>query len=53
MEHQENLRLKEVNHLKSQLYTNITHEFRTPLTVIKGMTDTIRGKLNPSEKKTI
>jgi len=37
--------------LKSQLYTNITHEFRTPLTVIKGMTDTIRGKLNPKENK--
>jgi len=35
--------LKKVNDLKSQLYTNITHEFRTPLTVIMGMNDNIKG----------
>lgn len=39
----ETIRLKELNRLKSSLYTNITHEFRTPLTVIMGMTDQIRG----------
>ncbi len=32
-------RLRELNQFKSQLYTNITHEFRTPLTVISGMAD--------------
>ncbi|MBT8320197.1 MAG: response regulator, partial [Eudoraea sp.] len=41
----ESKRLKEVDQLKNALFTNITHEFRTPLTVIKGMTDTIKSKL--------
>lgn len=42
----ERKRLKEVNQLKNALFTNITHEFRTPLTVIKGMTDTIKSNFN-------
>ncbi len=33
----EALRLKELDAVKTILYTNITHEFRTPLTVILGM----------------
>ncbi len=41
-------RLKELDHFKSQLYTNITHEFRTPLTVISGLADHLKG--NPEEK---
>ncbi len=36
-------RLEELDRFKSQLYTNITHEFRTPLTVILGMIDRIGG----------
>lgn len=38
----ETRRLKEINQFKNRLFTNITHEFRTPLTVIKGMTGTIK-----------
>lgn len=33
----EALRLRELDAVKTRLYTNITHEFRTPLTVILGM----------------
>ena len=36
-EHAEAVRLQELDKLKTDLYTNITHEFRTPLTVISGM----------------
>ncbi len=35
--------LKEMDALKNRLYTNITHEFRTPLTVISGLTEEIQG----------
>ena len=36
-------RLEELSSFKSTLYTNITHEFRTPLTVILGMNEQING----------
>jgi len=41
----ESTRLKDVNELKDSLYHNITHEFRTPLTVILGMTDSLESEL--------
>lgn len=35
-------RLKELDRYKTRFYTNITHEFRTPLTIILGMVNQIR-----------
>ncbi|MDO8366983.1 MAG: ATP-binding protein [Saprospiraceae bacterium] len=43
LEKAESQRLRDLNALKTRLYTNITHEFRTPLTIIMGMLDNIRG----------
>ena len=48
----ESLRLKDLDQLKSNLYTNITHEFRTPLTVILGMTSTLKSKIGDNELET-
>lgn len=42
LEELETRHLKEINEVKDRFFTNITHEFRTPLTIIKGMTDLIR-----------
>ncbi len=47
LEHAETLRLHELDTVKTKLYTNITHEFRTPLTVILGMARQVLD--NPKE----
>ncbi|MEZ4771977.1 MAG: ATP-binding protein [Bacteroidia bacterium] len=47
----EKQRVVELDTLKTRLYTNITHEFRTPLTVIMGMNEQIQG--HEQEKKLI
>ena len=44
IEQKEAQRFKELDDVKSRLYTNITHEFRTPLTVIKGMSEQLQGE---------
>ena len=36
LEHTENVRNEEINQAKLQFFTNISHEFRTPLTLILG-----------------
>ena len=49
---QEADRLKELDELKTRFYSNITHEFRTPLTVISGMADELENnpKIEPRKK---
>ncbi len=44
---QSELKLQELDATKNRLYTNITHEFRTPLTVITGMAAQIKD--NPDK----
>lgn len=41
LERRETQHQKELNESKTRLYTNITHEFRTPLTVILGLADSL------------
>ncbi|WP_163322631.1 hybrid sensor histidine kinase/response regulator transcription factor [Draconibacterium mangrovi] len=48
MEEREAQRQKEMNEAKTRLYTNITHEFRTPLTVILGLADSLRSEKEKS-----
>jgi signal transduction histidine kinase/DNA-binding response OmpR family regulator len=53
LEHAEAERLKSLDAFKSRFFTNITHEFRTPLTVILGMADRLQqggaSEKSPSE----
>ncbi|MFL0354727.1 two-component regulator propeller domain-containing protein [Xanthomarina sp. GH4-25] len=53
LEHEETARLKKLDELKTKLYTNISHEFRTPLTLISGPIDNQLAKpeLSKSDKK--
>lgn len=44
---EEKKRMRELDEFKTKFYTNITHEFRTPLTIIQGMADQIKD--NPEE----
>ena len=37
-------KLKELDEFRTRFYTNITHQFRTPLTVILGMADQIKAQ---------
>ena len=47
----ETVRLKELDEAKRTMYTNITHEFRTPLTVISGISGQMRQRLGEKDKE--
>jgi len=53
LEHAETERLKKLDEFKTKLYTNISHEFRTPLTLISGPIDQQLSKdnLTPEDRK--
>ncbi|MCK8481610.1 hybrid sensor histidine kinase/response regulator transcription factor [Psychroserpens algicola] len=53
LEHAETERLKKLDDFKTKLYTNISHEFRTPLTLISGPIDHQLSKdtLHPEDRK--
>ncbi|WP_299335800.1 hybrid sensor histidine kinase/response regulator transcription factor [uncultured Psychroserpens sp.] len=53
LEHAETERLKQLDEFKTKLYTNISHEFRTPLTLISGPIDHQLSKdtLEPQDRK--
>ena len=46
-------RLQEIDVLKTRLYNNITHEFRTPLTVILGMANELSKRVGARNKKSL
>ncbi|MEZ5038688.1 MAG: two-component regulator propeller domain-containing protein [Saprospiraceae bacterium] len=49
LQKQETENLRALDAFKNELYTNITHEFRTPLTVISGMADQIVEPIKTKE----
>lgn len=53
LEHAETERLKKLSDFKTALYTNISHEFRTPLTLISGPIDhqLAKADLQPEDRK--
>jgi len=44
-------KLVQIDEAKTELYANITHEFRTPLTVILGMADTLKSNVKNNHFK--
>ncbi|MEN0051995.1 MAG: ATP-binding protein, partial [Bacteroidota bacterium] len=51
LEQKEAERLRELDSFRSKLYTNITHEFRTPLTVMLGTNQQLAATENNPERR--
>ena len=51
--HRETKRLRELDELKTKLYANITHEFRTPITVIMGVASDLSQGTEYLNKKSL
>lgn len=45
-----NRMLREMSNFRSNFYTNITHEFRTPITVIQGLSEQLSNEENMSRE---
>ncbi|WP_121667844.1 response regulator [Mesonia aquimarina] len=51
LKNKEAIRLKELDEVKSKFFSNITHELRTPLSLILGPAERLKAKLDKKEDK--
>ena len=51
MEHLQKEKLEEMDRIKSRFFANISHEFRTPLTLIMGISEKLRGLVRSQAMK--